>query len=123
MHNDVLRMKRALGIKAKLRYIVLAAFCFALFTNPGSVFLLALIAVFFVCTLISIMGVDRVWNIIVRRLVQMHETDPERATLWVARLEKVAVYTDGFLNLFPKRFVAPLYAPDLSVSAPSKNGS
>ena len=60
-------------------------------------------------------GAEKVWRGVMLALHNLAETDPIRATMLRARLDRFATQWDAFLDRFPDGMVDALYMPDFQV--------
>jgi hypothetical protein len=103
---------RLRGFRPSTRHLAIVSMLLLVVVRPhwfviGAVLMLAVVIGSFM-----ILGADRIWHGVLKRLRRIEATNPARAARLRTRLDGFAYRWDGFLDLFPDGMVDGLYMPD-----------
>lgn len=108
-----LRAPLRLPRRVKPRHGLYALGLLIVVLRPHWVLLAALAVLAVVMGAFLAFGAEKVWHGVLAGLTRMEARNPDRATRWRARLDRMACRWDAILDLFPDGMVDALYMPDL----------
>ncbi len=104
------------GFHIRPRHVLFAGLALMVYLRPMWFIMAFVLVVLALGMMLSTVGMDPIWNRIMRRLHKLDETNPKRAAEMRKRLDRVAGKWDRILDMLPDGTVDSLYFPDLQTS-------
>lgn len=97
----------------KIKHAAIAACLLLFYLKPHWIVFGALLSILIFGSLLMLIGMDRIWETVVRWLEVLDDRNPAKAAKWRVRLDRFAERWDRILDIFPDGTVDGLYLPDL----------